>query len=128
MRLTGSSLQGSHHKSVIVEQCKKSNGLIDNYKLFYLLREEVPLHAVLFRRCAPFIDTEASCERTFSAASLQSDASMSDDTLRKRVIIAKNKRWYEPSIEEIQERYKNKYGGFDELKVCRFKIEVLELC
>jgi hypothetical protein len=43
----------------------------------------------------------------------QSDPNMKPHTLRKRIYIAKNKRWYEPTIEQIQERYMMKYRSLE---------------
>jgi hypothetical protein len=42
---------------------------------------------------------------------------MKASTLRKRIFIAKNKLWYEPTIQEIKQRYKQKYMSLEAPKV-----------
>lgn len=103
--------------SITINRFKGEGGLINNYDMFYELRDEFPLHSIAFQRAAPFIDTEANCERTFSAASGQSDPNMKASTLRKRIFIAKNKSWYRPTDEQIKERYMKKYRSLEEPQV-----------
>ena len=96
-----------------INQFRGEHGFINNYDLFYSLRDELPLHAIAFKRAAPFIEVEANCERTFSAATRHSDPNMKQSTLRNRTIIGKNKAWYEPTLEEIKQKYKQKFGAFE---------------
>ena len=92
---------------------KDENGMIDEYKMIFSLRDEFPLHYQLFRRMNSHISSEANAESTFSlSGKLSNNNRQTDsDNLSCLVRIESNRKNYTPSSDEVFKAYKSKFGN-----------------
>jgi len=95
-----------------VGKYKDVDGLVDEFALLFSLREQFPLHCLLFKRLAADLPHEANAESTFSLSGrLSSDNThTSPGGLSTFVRINKNRAVYEPKREETFKAYRQKFG------------------
>ena len=100
-----------------VKQFADDSGLINEFKLAYAVREELPLHYTLAKQVHSHLAHEANAEETFSLSGRLSDPNARGDPgfLERRTRINKNRSVHDPSQEAVLKAYKAKYRKLPEL-------------
>ncbi len=73
------------------------------------LRDEFPVHFIVFKQCASHLHREANVEQIFPFAGRLSDLNLDPHRLPTLVRIHFNKKAFMPSKQPIRERYFRKY-------------------
>ena len=91
--------------------------LVDEFKLLFSVRKELPLHALLFKQVSSHLAHEGNAEETFSlSGKLSNDNTHTQPGfLATLVRINKNRNRCDPSAPAILKGYKAKYGKLPEL-------------
>ena len=79
--------------------------------MLWALREQFPLHFIVFKQAACHLPHEANVEQIFSRAKLLSDPNMDPHRLAILVMVAVNKKAYKPSVEAIKDMYYELFRG-----------------
>ena len=85
--------------------CVSPAGLLNKFKLMWKLRNEFPLHFVVFKQTASHLPHEGNVEQIFSTAGNLSDPNMDPFFLATLTRVARNKKAFCPSTESIFEKY-----------------------
>ena len=95
----------------------RTKGLVDEFKLIFSVREELPLHTLLFKQVSSHLAHEGNAEETFSlSGKLSNDNTHTQPGfLATLVRINKNRSRCDPSASDILKGYKKKYGKLPEL-------------
>ena len=95
-----------------IAEFKDEDGLINEFKLLYALRNRFPIHFSLFKRLAAHLPHEANAETTFSLSGSLSSSNThtTPEFLSTCVRINKNKKIYNPSRDEVYKAYRSKFG------------------
>ena len=93
------------------EKFKTDDGLVNEFKMMWALRESFPLHFIVFKQTACHLPHEANVEQIFSRAGLLSDPNLLPAHLMTLVKIGYNKKAYCPSLKAIKEMYYAMFRG-----------------
>ena len=95
-----------------IDTFKDKDGLVDEFKLLFSLREQFPIHFALFKRLAAHLCHEANAESTFSLSGGLSNSNTHTDPsfLSTCVRINKNKAVCNPASKVVFEAYRSKFG------------------
>ena len=88
-----------------------ADGLLNEFKMMWELRERFPLHFLLFKQMACHLPHEANVEQYFSRAGNLSDPNIDPAYLGVLVMVSANKSRFKPTVKTIMERYYKKYRG-----------------
>ena len=88
------------------------DGLLDEFKLLFSLRDQFPIHFTLFKRLASDLSHEANAESTFSLSGSLSNSNTQTDPsfLSTCVRINKNKDVFNPESATVFKAYRHKFG------------------
>jgi hypothetical protein len=94
-----------------IDSFKDASGLIDEFKLMYAMRSEVPLHYFVFKQVSSHVAHEGNAEETFSLSGRLSNdnTKMQPGFLATLVRVNKNRPLHNPSSSAILAGYKRKY-------------------
>jgi hypothetical protein len=92
-------------KSNEIECFRKTDGLLDEFALLWVMRLRFPLHFFVFKQTAAHLPFEANVERDFSVAGYLSDPCRHAEHLVDMVMAALNRKACDPSIEAIRAKY-----------------------
>lgn len=98
-----------HLPRELLTQFTDSDGIINEFQLFWSLRNDYPLHFIVFKQCAAHLLHEANVEKVFSSAGRLADPSLDPANLETMVRIQFNKKAYQPSVSDIKTLYFRKY-------------------
>ena len=87
-----------------INEFRCSDGLLNEFKMFYHLRHRFPLHYMVFKQTACHLPHEANVEQYFSRAGLLSDPNMDPAYLGVLVMVGANKKKSKPTVVAIMER------------------------
>ena len=109
----------AHWSLISVETIKQftdQDQLLNEFALVFFLREQFPIHYLLFKRLAAHLPHEGNAESTFSlSGSLSNDNTQtSPDFLSICTRINKNKEVCSPSRDILWKAYKHRYGKLKE--------------
>ena len=90
------------------------DGLLNEFKMMWELRESFPLHFTVFKQTACHLSHEANVEQIFSRAGLLADPNLLPSHLSTLVTVGFNKNAFKPPIATIKDKYyemfRNKKG------------------
>ena len=90
------------------------DGLLNEFKMMWDLRESFPLHFTVFKQTACHLAHEANVEKVFSRAGLLADPNLLPAHLSTLVMVGFNKKGFEPQLDAIKDKYyemfRNKSG------------------
>mmetsp|Transcript_37737 Transcript_37737/g.91788 ORF Transcript_37737/g.91788 Transcript_37737/m.91788 type:complete len:247 (-) Transcript_37737:163-903(-) len=94
-----------------IDAFREENGMVNEFKMFFTLRAEFPIHYHVFRQTVVHISHEANAEDTFSlSGSLSNDNTHTCPGFLSRLTrMQRNKTRYMPSAAKILEKYKEKF-------------------
>lgn len=97
--------------SKVEEYRDSETGQVDEFKFWFAVRKDFPIHYFVFRQVAVHVPTEANAEDTFSlSGSLSSNNTHTlVSSLSTLTRIQRNKAQYNPSVACILEKYKQKF-------------------
>ena len=98
-------------KSNEIECFRKTDGLLDEFALVWVMRLRFPLHFFVFKQTAAHLPFEANVERVFSVAGYLSDPCRHAEHLVDMVMAALNRKACDPSIEAIRGKYYEMFRG-----------------
>ena len=98
--------------TIISKHTNRVTNMINEFTLMHELKDSFPLHYTVFRQTAVHISHEADVESLFSLAKGLTHWNMKPAFLRVLTLL-KSCIVYEPTIEEMWEEYKSKYGVHD---------------
>jgi hypothetical protein len=98
-------------KSNEIECFRKTDGLLDEFALVWVMRLRFPLHFFVFKQTAAHLPFEANVERVFSVAGYLSDPCRNAEHLVDMVMAALNRKACDPSIEAIRGKYYEMFRG-----------------
>ena len=99
-------------------------GLINEFALMWHLKDNFPLHYVVFKQTAVHIPHEANVEQVFSSAGILADSHMDPHHLSRLVMINRNKKIYTPEMTKLLSKYFQKFSKAGKLE---FEEETLGL-
>jgi hypothetical protein len=108
------------------------DGLLNEFKMMWELRESFPLHFTVFKQTACHQSHEANVEQVFSRAGLLADPNLLPSHLSTLVMVGFNKNTFEPQIAAIKDKYyemfRNKTKSYDSLvRAPRTKLDCIPL-
>ena len=90
------------------------DGLLNEFKMMWELRESFPLHFTVFKQTACHLAHEANVEKVFSRAGLLADPNLLPAHLSTLVMVGFNKKAFKPQLDAIKDKYyemfRNKSG------------------
>ena len=98
----------------VKEHLDSDTGLVNEFSLLYSVRQQFPLHYILFRMGTSHLAHEADSEQLFSGAGNLADSSYLPDNLSLWAIVGKNVDIFMPSDHDILAMYLGKYGKKDD--------------
>lgn len=110
--LDGATVERENWKHLPRDKYKQffdADGILNEFAMLWALREEFPLHFIVFKQCAAHLLHEANVEKIFSLAGRLSDPNFDPTTLQRLVRIHFNKKTHMPTVKKIRERYFQKY-------------------
>jgi hypothetical protein len=81
------------------------DGLRNEFKMMWELRESFPLHFTVFKQTACHLSHEANVEQVFSRAGLLADPNLLPSHLWTLVMVGFNKNAFKPQIAAIKDKY-----------------------
>jgi hypothetical protein len=81
------------------------DGLLNEFKMMWELRESFPLHFTVFKQTTCHLAHEANVEKVFSKAGLLVDPKLLQAHLSKLVMVGFNKKAFRPHIAAIKDKY-----------------------
>jgi hypothetical protein len=81
------------------------DGLLNEFKMMWELRESFPLHFTVFKQTACHLSHEANVEQVFSRAGLLVDPNLLPSHLSTLVMVGFNKNAFKPQIAAIKDKY-----------------------
>ena len=81
------------------------DGLLNEFKMMWELRESFPLHFTVFKQTACHLSHEANVEQVFSRAGLLADPNLLPAHLSTLVTVGFNKNAFKPQIAAIKDKY-----------------------
>lgn len=90
-------------------------GLINEFALFWKLRESFPLHYIVFKQTAVHLPQEANVEEVFSTAGMLADPNLYVTHLSRLVMITRNKKAFKPNWGAILKKYMMKFSKAGQL-------------
>jgi hypothetical protein len=81
------------------------DGLLNEFKMMWELRESFPLHFTVFKQTACHLSHEANVEQVFSRAGLIADPNLLPSHLSTLVMVGFNKNAFKPQIAAIKDKY-----------------------
>ena len=87
-----------HLPRAMYEAFFAADGLLNEFAMYWALRERFPLHFTLFKQTACHLPHEANIEQLFSRAGLLSDPNMDPVLLGKLTSITFNRKAYDPPV------------------------------
>ena len=94
-----------------IDKFRDEDGLLNEFKLVWQLRDRFPLHLIVFKQTACHLCHEANVEQIFSRAGLLSDPNIDQDYLATLVMISCNKKAFRPTVAAIKAKYYELYRG-----------------
>lgn len=95
----------NHLSSDVWASFMDDDGLLNEFKMMWSLRERFPLHLVVFKRTACHLPHEANVEQVFSRAGNLSDPNMDPEFLAFLTMIAVNHKAFWPMVDAIKQKY-----------------------
>lgn len=94
-----------------IDVFRGSDGLVNEFKLVYSVREELPLHHLLFKQVSSHLGHEANAEDTFSLSGKLSNPNTKTGPgfLASMVRVNKNRSAHDPSSKAVLGAYKKKH-------------------
>jgi hypothetical protein len=89
----------------------ESDDLLNEFQMMWDLRDRFPLHFIVFKQTACHLAHEANVEQIFSRAGNLSDPNMDPDFLAHLVMVAVNRKSFEPTLAAIKDKYFELYRG-----------------
>jgi hypothetical protein len=90
------------------------DGLLNEFKMMWDLRESFPLYSTVFKQTACHLAHEANVEKVFSKAGLLADPNLLPAHLSTHVMMGFNKKVFRPQLDAIKDKYyemfRNKSG------------------
>jgi hypothetical protein len=87
-----------------------TGGMLNQFSLMSSLSAVFPLHKEVFKQNVATLPTEANIERAFSASLAFSDPNMDAETLTLFTYLDANLKWYDITVEEVKNKWREKYG------------------
>jgi hypothetical protein len=81
------------------------DGLLNEFKMMWELRESFPLHFTVFKQTACHLSHEANVEQVFSRAGLLADPNLLPAHLSTLVTVGFNRNAFKPQIAAIKDKY-----------------------
>ena len=81
------------------------DGLLNEFKMMWDLRESFPLHFTVFKQTACHLSHEANVEQVFSRAGLLADPNLLPAHLSTLVTVGFNRNAFKPQIAAIKDKY-----------------------
>ena len=92
----------------------REDGLLNEFKMMWDLRESFPLHFTVFKQTACHLAHEANVEKVFSRAGLLADPNLLPAHLSTLVMVGFNKKAFKPQLITIKDKFcemcRNKRG------------------
>ena len=93
------------------EHCFEKDGLLNEFKMLWELRESFPLHYIVFKQTASHMAHEANVEQIFSRAGLLADPNLDPSYLATLVKVGYNKKACKPLVQQVKEKYYAMFRG-----------------
>ena len=87
------------------------DGLLNEFKMMWALRESFPLHFIVFKQTACHLPHEANVEQVCSRAGLLSDPNLLPAHLATLVKVGFNKQVFVPLLAAIKDKYYERFRG-----------------
>ena len=87
------------------------NGMLNEFKMMWQLRQQFPLHLVVFRQTASHIPSEANVEQVFAISGGLADPNMDTDTLATLTSCGVNAKAFQPTAAAVLDKYYAKFRG-----------------
>ena len=92
----------------------REDGLLNQFKMMWDLRESFPLHFTVFKQTACHLAHEANVEKVFSRAGLHPDPNLLQAHQLTLIMVGFNKKTFKPQLDAIKDKYyemfRNKSG------------------
>ena len=85
------------------------NGMLNEFKMMWQLRQQFPLHLVVFRQTASHIPMEGNVEQVFAIFGGLSDPNMDTDTLTTLTSCGINAKAFQPTATAVLGKYYAKF-------------------
>ena len=102
---------GSRLSADEIDKFRDEDGLLNEFKLAWQLRDRFPLHLIVFKQTACHLCHEANVEQIFSRAGLLTDPNIDQDFLATLVSVSCNKSAFMPSVAAIKAKYFELFRG-----------------
>ena len=89
----------------------ESDDLLNEFHMMWDLRQRFPLHFIVFKQTACHLAHEANVEQSFSRAGNLSDPNMDPKFLGHLVMVAVNRKTFQPRLAAIKDKYFEFYRG-----------------
>ena len=95
-----------------IDKYRAANGLLNEFKMAWDLRDRFPLHFIVFKQTAVHLPHEANVEQIFSRAGyLLTDPNIDQEYLATLVVVGCNKKAFKPSCDAIKAKYYQLFRG-----------------
>jgi hypothetical protein len=94
-----------------IDKYRAVNGLLNEFKMAWDLRDRFPLHFIVFKQTAVHLPHEANVEQIFSRAGGLTDPNIDQDYLATLVVVGCNKSAFKPSCDAIKAKYYQLFRG-----------------
>mmetsp|Transcript_22988 Transcript_22988/g.62962 ORF Transcript_22988/g.62962 Transcript_22988/m.62962 type:complete len:160 (-) Transcript_22988:64-543(-) len=88
-----------------VDKFKDEQGIVNEFRMQWELRQSFPLHFIVFKQCASHLSHEANVEQIFSLAGRLADPNMLPENLTRFTRVHFNGKAYKPPCDAILVRY-----------------------